>query len=236
MIEYRLFNTKVDGDVGKIVSKKIRWLVTICVIVAAFLGYGFYNSSVFRFRYQVTVEVGTPDGIKSGVSVVEAVYWRNRFGHLFLGPGFPSTILGEALFVDLGRGQNLLPTLTTIESNSRKLTRPEYLPLRLYNLPWGRTNAVDAMKDAIQRANNSGSRMLSFDMLPLLIRFRDIRDPTSFEELDPNDLASKYGPGYSLKSATLKPSTDEITDQLDRILVWLPALKNRRSMGELQNV
>lgn len=73
--------------------------------------------------------------------------------------------------------------------------------------------------------------MLSFDMLPLLIRFRDIRDPTSFEELDPNDLASKYGPGYSLKSATLKPSTDEITDQLDRILVWLPALKNKALDG-----
>ena len=87
------------------------------------------------------------------------------------------------------------------------------------------------MKDAIHRASNSGSRMLSFDMLPLLIRFRDVKDSTSFEELDPGDLESTYGPGYSLKSVTIQPGTDEITDQLDKILVWLPGLKNKALDG-----
>lgn len=87
------------------------------------------------------------------------------------------------------------------------------------------------MKDAIQKANNSGSRIVSFDTLPLLIRFRDVKDPISFEELDPGDLESTYGAGYSLKSVTIQPNADEITDQLDKILVWLPGLKNKALDG-----
>ena len=31
--------------------------------------------------------------------------------------------------------------------------------------------------------------------LPLLVRFRDINDPTTVERVDPNDLAASFGPG-----------------------------------------
>ncbi|WP_271894241.1 hypothetical protein [Candidatus Phyllobacterium onerii] len=59
----------------------------------------------------MTVQVDTPDGVKSGSSVVEALYFRSMILQQLVGPTFPTNFTGEATFVDLGGGRNVVLTV-----------------------------------------------------------------------------------------------------------------------------
>jgi hypothetical protein len=49
------------------------------------------------------------------------------------------------------------------------------------------------------------------DRLPMLVRFRNINDRHTFEELDPRDLAAAYGPGVRLARARFEFTTDPVS-------------------------
>ena len=71
---------------------------------------------VAQFRYKLTVEVMTPDGLKSGSSVIEVRYSSS---HPLPNPGRyynDALVAGEAVYVDLGQGKNLFVLLSTIRS------------------------------------------------------------------------------------------------------------------------
>ena len=42
----------------------------------------------------------------------------------------------------------------------------------------------------------------------MVVRFTDINDPSTIEEVDPRDLAAAYGPGVRLARARLEFTTD----------------------------
>ncbi|MCC6479158.1 MAG: hypothetical protein IT552_08115, partial [Sphingomonadaceae bacterium] len=56
---------------------------------------------------------------------------------------------------------------------------------------------------------------------PMLVTFKDLADPTSVEQVDPDDLAASFGRGYRLKSITVQvtdaPVTVGIGDRLHAI-------------------
>lgn len=207
--------------------RKVYWLIALCVIVGGLWAYGSYFSPNYRFRYQLTVDVDTPDGVKSGFSVIEATYWRDGSIDSIFGPHFPSGITGEAVFVDLGAGRNVVLTLTTFQSASAEATTPDYLPVKLYDLPWGDPDAYGAMQIAIERTMRAGPKAVPFEMLPLMITFRDVADPVSFGPVDPQHISRIFGPGYALKAVTIRPTDSPISEQLDKILPWLPGLGNK---------
>ena len=62
---------------------------------------------------------------------------------------------------------------------------------------------------------------LPFEDLPLLVRFRDLTDPTSIESVDPFELARSYGAGVTLKRATVEITDDPITTGITKNLPWL---------------
>jgi hypothetical protein len=62
------------------------------------------------------------------------------------GPRFPTRFNGEAVFVDLGGGRNVVRTV----SNG-----PEYLPVWAYKFPWGDPDAYDEMGVAIEQAKHA---------------------------------------------------------------------------------
>ena len=47
--------------------------------------------------------------------------------------------------------------------------------------------------------------------IPMLVRFRDIDDPKSVEEVDPEDLAKSFGPGVKLARVTIEMTRDPVT-------------------------
>jgi hypothetical protein len=57
--------------------------------------------------------------------------------------------------------------------------------------------------------------------LPMLVRFRDINDRNSIEEVNPLDLAAAYGPGVRLLRATFELTNDSITPMPPNWPNWL---------------
>jgi hypothetical protein len=60
----------------------------------------------------------------------------------------------------------------------------------------------------------------------MLVRFRDIADPTSVEKVDPDNLAASFGEGVKLRRITVQLTDDPVTTGIEKRLGWL------RSVGE----
>ncbi len=90
----------------------------------------------------------------------------------------------------------------------------------------------------------TGTKALSFAELPILVRFRDINDPTSVERVDPDNLAASFGPGVTLVNASIEIvssgfwpfralglSGTPVTTGIEKRLVGLPALSRVLNFG-----
>ena len=67
--------------------------------------------------------------------------------------------------------------------------------------------------------------------LPMLVRFRDIEDPMTVEQVDPEDLAASFGPGVRLVRATLAITDDVPTFSIEQRLPWLKRLNGAHLTG-----
>ena len=79
-------------------------------------------------------------------------------------------------------------------------------------------------KDVDALGHKRGVVDLPFSGLPMLVRFRDIHDPTTIEQVDPNSLDVAFGPGVKLLSASLAVTDDPPTNGIDKTLNWLRSL------------
>jgi hypothetical protein len=60
---------------------------------------------------------------------------------------------------------------------------------------------------------------------PLLVRFRDLADPTSVERVDPDDLANSFGKGVTLKAITVARTEAEVSRGIEGRLPWLEKIQ-----------
>ena len=196
-----------------------------------------YPSRTVHFR--MTYEVETPEGLKTGSSVLAATYTRQP---LIVGRSFRSKTEGEAVVVDLGRRGTLYALLSTP-------SRP------------GGDGHVEMLKDVFglhaetdvpgassvyNFAAVSGRRELTYSqpwivpetqrtmswILPNLVRFRDEADPKSVETVDPLNLAATFGEGVRLERVIIEITDDPVTKGIERRLPWLPNYYNKRFDGE----
>ena len=58
---------------------------------------------------------------------------------------------------------------------------------------------------------------------PVLVTFGDLNDPTSIKQVDPNDLAASFGPGYALKKVQLEITSEPVTQ--GRMAEAIPCIK-----------
>jgi hypothetical protein len=192
------------------------------------------GSTLPDYRYRLTVEVETPEGLKTGSSVVE-VSTSTTSSTSIPSPGAVRHRLnGEAVTIDLGqRG-----TLFALLRSDVEVDWPTNLLFRL--APAVRVDDENGKydSDASFRARyeamlqNRGlivlpktfqnNRVLS-DMpaRPMLVRFRDINDPTTVERVDPDDLAASFGEGVKLRRVTVQLTDDPVTTGIEKRLGWL---------------
>jgi len=60
---------------------------------------------------------------------------------------------------------------------------------------------------------------------PLLVRFRDASDYRTLERVDPDNLASSFGSGVTLRKITVQITQDKPERKVLRYLPWLPHVK-----------
>lgn len=179
-------------------------------------GCGLFGGNSYRFR--MTVEVETPQELKTGSSV----YTVRGFGTSDLMTGGTSSdaeLKGEAVVVNLGGGKMLFALLrmangTTSDDNLAIMSMRAMDPAYANN-----------KKDSAQRiASGSGITSpaeVAPEDYPLLVTFADIKDPTSVTRVDPANLAASFGPGVRLKRIVVEVTDDDVTAGIEERLGWL---------------
>jgi hypothetical protein len=186
------------------------------------------------YRYRLTVEVDTPEGLKTGSSVIE-VQTRRASKNAIPSPRMLSyKVRGEAVTVDLGQ-RGLLFALLRSEISSSWAGRA----FEMMAPPTPRDEAI-GMDDeyGYRRARalalkgpqviprhikgNYGAQNPKpsdpSNAWPMLVRFLDIADPKTLAKVDPDALAVSFGKGVKLRRITVERTEDAVTAGIDR---WL---------------
>lgn len=170
-------------------------------------------------RYKMTVEVDTPEGVKSGFTVREMGLSTDNIMRPTTG-----SLKGEAVAVDLPGGQVLFALLTGGDGDvdyamqiggraevwGKSPSEPRYGPVELYPAA---PNTV-----GLERT----------DPLPMLVRFRDLSNPKSVERVAPANLAATFGPGVRLRRITVEMTDGDVTTGIERRFSWWGIYRNEQ--------
>ncbi len=193
--------------------------------------------SLPTYRYRLTVEVDTPQGLRAGSSVIEVTNGMGR------GPGdsgyrFGSEARGEAVAVDLPDGQTLFALLRSEGwLNADWAGRIVYDLTPVPPIKEGEDHRIERLANAV--SNRAlivvpPSKVVVSERVPLypqLVTFADIGDPKTVTRVDPDNLAASFGPGVKLRRITVQITEDPVTTGIEKRLGWLP-----RVTGALQSI
>ncbi|MCA1362158.1 hypothetical protein I6F14_21635 [Bradyrhizobium sp. IC3069] len=175
-------------------------------------------------KYRLTVEVTTPAGIKTGSAILAVVPDRNynRSGR--------TTTRGEAVFVDLGQGKNIVVLLAHQQGAKLDLDDINYVALRAYGAARG--NRV-SFKDM---SRQSGVVPVQGELIPVLVSFGDLGDPNTARLVASDKAEAILGEGYAIRgfSAEVVPNGfwpidfggvlgEPVTRGIEAKLPWLTA-------------
>lgn len=137
-------------------------------------------------KYRLTVEVETPEGLKSasGVMAVHPDRSYSRGGH--------TRTKGDAVWVDLGGGKNLVALLAHVDK-SVELDDMNYVALRAYNA------AAGGRRVSFNDMNRmSGIVPVTGALIPVLVTFTDPADPATARAVPPDGVEAALGKGFRL--------------------------------------
>ena len=168
------------------------------------------------YRYKLTVEVETPDGLRTGYAVRE-VSWSP--GVQITPEADTASMIhrGEAAMVDLPNGQVLFALMSPDGQETPMLA-------------FGSARQTAWSDDSVKVLQPPAKIEAAYGQsgYPRLVRFRDIAEPESVEKVDPANLAATFGPGYRLKRITAQIVSEDVTENVKQKLVWLRGDTGRR--------
>jgi hypothetical protein len=167
--------------------------VTVIAMAAALFNLRY---PTHRYRYRLTIAATADGQLRVGSSVIEVrVSKKPQFLPEVLPFSYSSR--GEAVFVDLGRGRNLVGLLAS-GPFGQSPSYPELVVTRHLKIP------VSDDQQMASLASRQGIWQLDLSELPTLVSFDDVNDPNSGRIVRPEDIGSVFGPGVSLRSATIE--------------------------------
>jgi hypothetical protein len=197
------------------------------VALATLSGCGLFNTKA-SYRFRMTVEVATPQGLRTGSSVVyEVVAEQNNTRRLADERAGGTITRGEAVVVDLPSGPLFVLNKGASETLGGVVT---------YVLaPGASRNDIGAYVAAVRQLARASNGEVKAELpraeWPMMVRFRDINDPKSVEQVAPAEIGARR--------IMVETTRDPITTEIERRLSWLAALKGRyldgQSIGTAQN-
>ncbi|MET3615906.1 hypothetical protein ABID16_004253 [Rhizobium aquaticum] len=163
----------------------------------------------YDWHQKLTVEVETPEGLKTASSVMSA---RLSDTH---GPFVPAEangvsfqLNGEAVALEVSRGRYLFVLLKSVPA-----------------LNWLVYPKMESVKAGALLENGddggAGRVALKPDQYPLLGTFYDINNPASVKRVDPTNLEATFGPGYRLNGITLVLTKEPVArGKVEKLLGW----------------
>lgn len=183
-------------------------------------------NEMFRksFRFKMTVEVETPQGLRTGSSVMEVSAAKTT--KILPEQNAVSTIFkGEAVLVDLPGGP-LIALVSDIGSGYSLASAA----VKSFDPLTGPEGKYVASIGKLGEPASLGRSVLIGDY-PELVRFRNIRDPKTVELVDPNDLAKSFGAGVKLRRIMLTVVDGPVTVGIEQRLPWLVRYGNKMLDG-----
>lgn len=216
----------MHGKISKAIERRKLLVLASGAIVISLTGCepGDFGSSRVYFepvRYRLTAEVQTPQGLRTGSSVIETIWDRGLSN---------ARVKGEAVAVELPDGQTLFILLRTASNPDWAGGVPGIDPP---NDPKPPLNADEREAEAGRqiawmRANRDVHYLWGGTVpedqapnLPYMVRFTNLSDPSSAQRVEPADLSASFGPGYSLKSLSVTITREPVTHNIERRLTWL---------------
>jgi hypothetical protein len=141
-------------------------------------------------KYRLSVSVETPDGAKSASGVFAVFPYR---GYSVSGDTYTR---GDAVFVDLGRGKNLVVLMMHNETGA-KIAGMNYVALRAYR-------ATGSNVSFANLSRMTGSAPVTGDLIPVMITFANLADPRTARAVSPDDFAATFGAGYRLREVSVE--------------------------------
>ena len=197
---------------------------------------GMLGHSLPTYRYRLTVEVDTPEGIKTGASVIEVRTTLAGKPTLPDANALEIRVKGQAVMVDLGQRGVLFALLRreTFENWAGGVMelvtpRPVGGPHKDAYANWHAAMLANTGRHVLPRYaphvdSPPGPPAKPGDPprdYPLLVRFRNLADPTTVERVDPDDLVRSFGPGAKLRQITVELTDDPVTTGIEKRLGWL---------------
>jgi len=169
----------------------------------------------------LVIEFETNQGLKSGSSVIEVS--QTDIPKAFYVTGYASTApraRGEAVFVDLGQGRNVVGLLglgptATVYPGIEDLSR----------LAFG----FDDNRAYKELATLTGRRDLTSDLLPTLVTLPDPKNAKSAIVVTTEDLPKVVGPDVRFSRAWIEMTNDPVTHKLKN---HLPELVERSNWSD----
>jgi hypothetical protein len=201
------------------------------------------------YRYRLSVEVDTPEGLRSGSSVIE-VRTAMSGDYAIPSPNTLSTrVRGEAVTVDLGQRGVMFALLrseksvdwaagvlgssakrVTFEEVHDEIERTNRDPS--FDISMQRTLALKG-KYNVQRYYDEKLRKPGAkhppSYYPIMVTFADMTDPKSVTKIDPDNMAARFGKGVKLKRITVERTDDAVTSGIEERLGWLEKIGKTRS-------
>lgn len=174
------------------------------------------------YRYRLTVEVETPEGLRTGSSVIEV---ETSVSSSFSIPSPGSVhhrVRGEAVAVDLPGDRMLFALLNESDRMMFLLApgasreAPDPFQARFDNIL-----KLDG-QIVLPRMWPLAGHLDERSAYPMMVTFGDLDDPISVTQVDPDDLAASFGEGVRLKRITVEMTDDPVTTGIVARLKWLP--------------
>jgi hypothetical protein len=176
-------------------------------------------------KYRLTVEVETPEGVKSASGVM-AVHPDRSYSR-----GGKTSTRGDAVFVDLGGGKNLV-VLLAHTGKSLELDDINYVALRAYK-------AAGQNVSFNQMSRVTGTVPVTGEVIPVLVSFADPADPATARLVPSDNIEGALGKGIRLRGISAEvvpngvwpldfggPLGDPVTRGIEAKLPWLSGAGN----------
>ncbi|MEP3474902.1 MAG: hypothetical protein ABJN57_01650 [Hyphomicrobiales bacterium] len=187
-------------------------------------------SDTYEWNEKVTVEVETPDGLKTASSV-QAVELIHTWAGLPEMKGASASLKGEAVVLEVLPGRYLFALLSSERDRSRRLnlfynSELDDLYRRELGLKAGEyKNRTVPEKVALTLRTKGRSMAMPSYYYPILATFKDINDPSSVQKVEPDNLSVVFGSGVKLKRITYEIVDEPVTrGKIEAVLKWFDSV------------
>jgi hypothetical protein len=209
--------------------------------VALWLGMMFAFPT-YTHRFRLTIEIDTPEGVRSGSSVIEVSRKDVRWVLIAQGQ-YEFRVRGEAVFVDLGDRRNVVALLAH-GPNAENVDQMISLPIEAHGYDKWDEKAWSG------KVTVRGPVELKPPLIPTLVTFADPADPRSarviyatlVQEARSGSAAARgepgiavdrfgemFGSGVRLKRAWIETTDESITSGIEHHLPWLLHVERYRT-------